>query len=202
LTGLRDRNSFFLEGSDESDEKWYVGPKCCACTVIIQLTNNDARVTMSKGVIQKMSCSRSKRSIKTRKFYTAGNEAVGRWVEEATRTATSIQKEVLLHRHVQWQASLQQEVDKDSDATVLMKYNAEEGTYSMSEEMHEDSDATVIMKDDAHRNTYSPSGDETKEKRSELGEDMGKCNTVPTEEEIYILNINFRPATNTKMLFL
>jgi hypothetical protein len=59
------------------------------------------------------------------------------------------------------------------------------------------------MKDDAGRNTCSPSGDETKEKRSELGEDMTKRNKVRTEEEIYILNINFRPATNTNiMLFL
>jgi hypothetical protein len=142
---------------------------------------------MSEGVIQKMSCHRSKRSIKTRKFYMAGNEADGRWVEEATRTATSIQKEELMHRHIQWQASLQQEVDEDSDATVVIKDDAEEDSaYSMSDEMHEDSDATVMMKDDSERNTYSPSGDETKEKRSELGEDMGKCNKVRTEEKIYI----------------
>jgi hypothetical protein len=202
VTGLRDRNSLFLEGSNESDEKWYVGPKCCACIVIIQLTTNDVCFTMSKGAIQKMSCRRSKRSIKTRKFYTAGIEADGRWVEETTRTATSIQKEeLLMHRHIQWQASLQQEVDEDGDATVVMKDDAEEDSYSMSDEMHEDSDAKVMMKDDAKRNTCSPCGDETKEKRSELAEDMGKC-TVRTEEEINILNINYRPPTNTKMLFL
>jgi hypothetical protein len=63
--------------------------------------------------------------------------------------------------------------------------------------------SVCMMKDDAERNTCSPSGDETKEKRSELGEDMTNCNKVRTEEEIYILSINFRPATNTNiMLFL
>jgi hypothetical protein len=59
---------------------------------------------MSKGVVQKMSRLRSNRSIKTRKFHTAGNRAEGRWVEEAATTATSIQKEGAMHRHIQWQA--------------------------------------------------------------------------------------------------
>jgi hypothetical protein len=159
---LRDKNSLFLEGSDESDEKWYVGPECCVCIVIIQLTNNEVCITMSKGVVQKMSCRRSKRSIKTRKFYTAGNGANCRWVEEARTTTTSVQKEELMHRHIQWQASLQKEVDKDSDATVVMKDDAEEDTDSMSDKMHEDRDATVTMNDDAEQNTYSQSGDGTK----------------------------------------
>ncbi len=142
---------------------------------------------MSKGVLQKMSRCRSKRSIKTRKFYTAGNEADGRWVEEETTTAMSLQKEELMQRHIQWQASLQKEVDEDSDATVVMKDDAEEDTYSTSDEMHEDSDATVMMKDDAGQNTCSPSSDETKVTRSEPGDDMGKCkNMVRPEEEIYI----------------
>jgi hypothetical protein len=52
--------------------------------------------------------------------------------------------------------------------------------------MHEDSDASEMMKNDAKRSTYSPRGDETKVKRSKLGEDMGKCNTVHTEDEIYV----------------
>jgi hypothetical protein len=164
-----------------------VGPKCCVCILIIQLTNNDVCVTMSKGLLQKMSRRRSKRSIKTRKFYTAGNEADGRWVEEETTTAMSLQKEDVMQRHIQWQASLQKEVDEDSDATVVMKDDAEEDTYSTSDEMHEDSDATVMMKDDAGQNTCSPSGDETKVTRSEPGDDMGKCkNMVRPEEEIYI----------------
>jgi hypothetical protein len=145
-------------------------------------------VTMSKGVLQKMYRRRSKRSIKTREFYTAGSEADGRWVEEETTTAMSLQKEALMQRHIQWQASLQKEVDEDSGATVVMKDDAEEDTYSMSDEMHEDSsDATVVMKDDAGQNTCSPSGDETKVTRSEPGDDMVKCkNMVRPEEEIYI----------------
>jgi hypothetical protein len=142
---------------------------------------------MSKGVLQKMSRRRSKRSIKTRNFYTAGNEADGRWVEEERTTAMSLQKEVLMQRHIQWQASVQKEVDEDSDATEVMKDDAEEDTYSTGDKMHEDSDATVMMKDDAGRNTCSPSGDETKVTRSEPGDDMGKCkNMVRPEEEIYI----------------
>jgi hypothetical protein len=73
------------------------------------------------------------------------------------------------------------------DATVVMKDDAEEDTYSTSDEMHEDSDATVMMKDDAGQNTCSPSGDETKVTRSDPGDDMGKCkNMVRPEEEIYI----------------
>jgi hypothetical protein len=142
---------------------------------------------MSKGLLQKMSRRRSKRSIKTRKFYTAGNEADGRWVEEATRITKSIQKEELMQRHIQWQARLQKEVDEDSDATVVMQDDAEEDTYSTSDEMHEDSDATVMMKDDAGQNTCSLNGDETKVTMSEPGDDMGKCkNMVRSEEEICI----------------
>jgi hypothetical protein len=80
----------------------------------------------------------------------------------------SLQKEELTQRHIQWQASLQKEVDEDSDATVVMKDDAEEDTYSTSDKMHVDSDATVMMKDDAGQNTCSPSGDETKVTRSPL----------------------------------
>jgi hypothetical protein len=46
-----------------------------------------------KGVVEKMSFCRSKRSIKTRKFYTTGNRADGKWVdsvEEASTTVMSI----------------------------------------------------------------------------------------------------------------
>jgi hypothetical protein len=108
-----------------------------------------------------------------------------------------------MHRHIQCQAIIQKEVGEDSDATVLMKDDAEQDTYSMSCGIHEDdSDATVMMKDDAKQNTYSQSGNETKVKRSELGEDMEICNTVRTENETYILNRHFRQATNIKMLVL
>jgi hypothetical protein len=36
-------------------------------------------------------------------------------------------------------------IDEDSDATVVMKDDAEEDTYSMSDKMHGDSDATVMI---------------------------------------------------------
>mgnify|MGYP000571097305 CR=1 FL=1 len=84
-----------------------------------------------------MSFRRSKRSIKTRKLYTAGNRADGKWVdsvEEASTTAMSIRKEGSVQRHIQWQATLWKEEDDDSDATVVME--------------DDDSDATVVMKDD------------------------------------------------------
>jgi hypothetical protein len=64
---------------------------------------------------------------------------------------------------------LQQEVDENSNATLVMNDDAELNTsYSMSQEVHEDSDATVVMKDDAELTTYSPSGDEAKLKSSIL----------------------------------
>jgi hypothetical protein len=50
-----------------------------------------------------MSFRRSKRSIKTRKFYTSGNMADGRWVDsvdEASTTAMSIQKKGLMQRSI------------------------------------------------------------------------------------------------------
>jgi hypothetical protein len=97
VTGLRDTISLFLESSDESNEKCYVGQKCCVCIVFIQLTNNEVCVMMSKGVVQKISYRRSKRSTKTRKFYIAGNGADGRRVEEAITTATSKQEERFGH---------------------------------------------------------------------------------------------------------
>jgi hypothetical protein len=87
-------------------------------------------------VVQKMSCRRSKRSIKTRNFYMAGNGTNCRWVEgveEATTTAMSIRKEGLMQRHIQCQAILQKEEDDDSDATVVMKDDAEQDTYPMSD---------------------------------------------------------------------
>jgi hypothetical protein len=106
------------------------------------------------------------------------------------------------HRHIQWQASLQKEVDEYSDATVVMKDAAEQDTYSMSDKMHKDSDSTVMTKDGAKQNTYSQSGEETKVKRSKFGKELGICNTVCREDEIYISNRHFRHATNAKMLFL
>jgi hypothetical protein len=67
-----------------------------------------------------------------------------------------------------------------------MKDDDDEDTYPKSDEMNEESDALEMIEDDAKQSTYSTSGDEPKVKRSELGEDMGKCNTVRTEDEIYI----------------
>jgi hypothetical protein len=59
----------------------------------------------------------------------------------------------------------------------------------------------VVMEDDAELKTKSP-GDETKMKTNVLGDEFRICNTVRTEDEIYISNSHFRHATNTKMLFL
>ena len=88
------------------------------------------------GAVQTMPHYRSKRTIKTRKFYTAGNGADGRWVEGATTTAMSIQKQGLMLKHIILQSSLQMEEDEDSDATVVMKDDAEEDTYSISDDMN------------------------------------------------------------------
>jgi hypothetical protein len=115
-----------------------------------------------------MSFPRSKRSIKTREFYTAGNRADGKWMdikEEASATAMSIREEGSIQRPIQWQAILQREVEYDSDAKVVMKDDDDQDTYLMSDEMHEDSDATEMIEDDAEQSTYSTSGDETEVKR-------------------------------------
>jgi hypothetical protein len=79
-----------------------------------------------------MSFRRSKRSIKTRKFYTAGKRADGKWVdsvEEASTTAMSIREEGSMQRPIQWQAILQREVEYDSDATVVMKDDDDQDAY-------------------------------------------------------------------------
>ena len=147
-----------------------------------------------------MSFRRSKRSIKARKFYTAGNRADGRWedsVEEASATAMSIRKEGSVQRHIQWQATLWKEVDDDSDAmvvmkdddsdaTVVMKDDDDEDTYLRNDEVHEESDASEMIEYNAKQGTYSTSGDEPNVKRSEMSKDMGKCNTVRKEDGIYI----------------
>jgi hypothetical protein len=136
-----------------------------------------------------MSFRRSKRSIKARKFYTAGNRADGRWedsVDEASATAMSIRREGSMQRHIQWQAILQKEVDDDSDATVVMKDDDDEDTYPRKDEVHEESNASEMTEDNAKQSTYSTSGDEPDVKRSKLGKDREKCNTVRTEDEIYI----------------
>jgi hypothetical protein len=136
-----------------------------------------------------MSFRRSKRSIKTRKFYTSGNRADGKWVdsvEEASTTAMSIRKEGSIQRPIEWQAILQKEVEYDSDATVVMKDDDDQDKYPISDEMHEESDAMEMIEDDAKQSTYSTSDDEPEVKRGELEEDVGKCNTVRTEDEIYI----------------
>ena len=102
-----------------------------------------------------------------------------------------------MQRHIQWQATLWKEGDDDSDATVVMndddsdatvviKDNDDEDTYPRNDEVHEESDASEMIEDNAKQGTYSTSGDEPKVKRSELGEDMGKCNTVHKEDGIYI----------------
>ena len=147
-----------------------------------------------------MSFRRSKRSIKARKLYTAGNRADGRWedsVEEASATAMSIRKEGSVQRHIQWQATLWKEVDDDrdaavvmkdddSDATVVMKDDDDQDAYPISDEMHEESDAMKVLEDDAKQSAYSTSDDEPEVKRGELEEAVGNCNTVCTEDEIYI----------------
>jgi hypothetical protein len=81
---------------------------------------------------------------------------------------------------------LQKEVEDDSDATVVMKDDDDQDTYLISDEIHEESDATEMIGDDAKQSTYSTSGDEPEVKRRALEEDMGKCNTVRTEDAIYI----------------
>jgi hypothetical protein len=157
-------------------------------------------------VVQKKYYRRSTRSTKTRKFYTAGNGADGRWVEEATTAATSIQEGGYGYRELQWKSILHKEVDEDSDATVEMNDDDKETTNStgeevdedsdatvvmeddaeLGEEVDEDSDATVVMEDDAELETNSP-GDETKMNSNVLGGDEFRiCNTVRTEDEIYI----------------
>jgi hypothetical protein len=136
-----------------------------------------------------MSFHRSKRSIKTRKLYTAGNRADGKWVdsvEKASTTAMSIRKEGSMQRHIQWQAILQREVEYDSDATVVMKDYDDQDTYPMSDKMHEESNATEMIEDDVKQSMYSTSDDEPEVKRGELEEDVGKCDTVRTQDEIYI----------------
>jgi hypothetical protein len=136
-----------------------------------------------------MSFRRSKRSIKTRKLYTAGNRADGKWVdsvEEASTTAMSIRKEGSMQRPSKWQAILKKEVKDDSDATVVMKDDDDHDAYPRSDEMHEESDAMEVMEDDAKQNAYSTSDDEPEVKRGELEEAAGNCNTVRTEDEIYI----------------
>jgi hypothetical protein len=87
------------------------------------------------------------------------------------------------------------------DATVEMNDDVEQITYSPGEEVDEDSDATE-MEDDAELETNS-AGDETKMKSNVLGDEFRICNTVCTEDEIFILNSHFRHhTTNAKMLFL
>jgi hypothetical protein len=74
-------------------------------------------------------------------------------MEEAT-TAMSIRQEGYGYRQLQWQAILQQEVDEDSDATVMMK-------------------------DDPELDTHLPS-DETKVNTRLLGDKLGICKTDQT----------------------
>ena len=141
---------------------------------------------MTTGVVQKKYYRRSNRSTKIRKFFTAGNEADGRWVEEATTTTMSNQEEVYGHSHIEWETSLQQEVDEDSDATLVMEDEPELDTYSKSEKGDDESVAMVLMKGDAEQSTYSPSGEETNVKSGVLREDMKKCNTVRKQDETYL----------------
>jgi hypothetical protein len=92
-----------------------------------------------------------------------------------------------MQRPIEWQATLQNEVEYDSDATVVMKDDDDQDTCPMSDEMHEESDAMEMIEDDAKQSAYSTaSNDEPEVKRGELEEDIRKCNTVRTEDEIYI----------------
>ena len=61
----------------------------------------------------------------------------------------SIQKQGLMLKHIILQSSLQREEDEDRDATVVMKDDAEEDTYSMSDDM--DICNTVRTKDEIYQ---------------------------------------------------
>ena len=92
-----------------------------------------------------MSVLRSKRSIKTRKIYTAGNRADGKWVhciEEASTMARSTRKEGLMQRPIELQAILQKELEEDSDATMVMKDDDDQDTYTKCDDVHKESDAS------------------------------------------------------------
>ncbi len=193
---MRPKISLFRNNNDECNEKWYVASNCCVTIVNILQTNSKVCDMLSKEVVQKKYYRRSARSTKTRKFYTAGNEADGRWVEEATTATTSIQEGGYGYRELQRKSILQKEADEDSDATVEMNDDDKQTKYTTSEDVNEDSDATVamededsdatvVMEDDAELETNSP-GDETKMSSNVLGDDFGICNTVRTEDEIYV----------------
>ena len=84
---------------------------------------------------------------------TAGNGADGNWVEETT--LPSIGQQAYGYNPFQGQLILQQEVDEDKDATVLMKDDGELDTYSQEAD-EENDDTTVEMKtDDEQLHTYS-----------------------------------------------
>ena len=87
---------------------------------------------------------------------TAGNGVDGNWVEEAPALPRSIRQESYGYKPWQSQLILQQEVDENSDARV-------------------------VMKDDAVVDTYSPR-DETKVKARLLGHGFGICNRVDMED--------------------
>jgi hypothetical protein len=107
--------------------------------------------------------------------------------EEASTTTMSIRKEGLMQRPIEWQAILQKEVEYDSYATVVMKDDDDQDTYPISDGMHEESDTMEMIEDDAKQSAYSTASDDEPEvKRGELEEDIGKCNMVRTEDEIYI----------------
>jgi hypothetical protein len=92
--------------------------------------------TWQKMMGRKQTNRRSMRSTKRRILYTAGNEADGRWVEEATAATASIEEGGYGYtQELQWQPILQKEVDEDSDATVEMDDDVEQITYSPSEEV-------------------------------------------------------------------
>jgi hypothetical protein len=86
-------------------------------------------------------------------------------------------RRIWVYRQLQWESILQQEVDEDSDAMV------------------------VLIKDDAEVDTYSPS-DDTKVKTRLFRDELGICNTKRTKDARYISINHFRHATNAKMLFL
>jgi hypothetical protein len=89
-------------------------------------------------------------------FYTAGNGANGKWVEEAINPR-SVGQEGYGYRQLQQQAILQQE-------------------------RYEDSDAMVVMKDDAELGTYSQSDERKMKTKLLVGNELGICNTVHTED--------------------
>jgi hypothetical protein len=75
-------------------------------------------ICSQKRLFEKKYYPKSTRSTKTRKFYTVGDGADGKWVEEAAIASTSILEGGYGYRELEWKSILHKEVDKDSDAMM------------------------------------------------------------------------------------